>query len=102
MNPSGRRTHDVRVAGRYMNGALEEREPETVDQLIARVLRRAHGTAEVLDRPDEARAVLHLAQTFADEMAAADPRFDRLRFIEDATDDPSSPATHTPARRSTS
>jgi hypothetical protein len=39
-----------------MNDALEAREPEAVDQLIARVLRRAHGTAEALDRPDEARA----------------------------------------------
>jgi hypothetical protein len=85
-----------------MHDALEEREPEPVDQLIARVLRRAYGTAETLERPGEARAILYLAQSFADELATADPRFDRLRFIEDATDHPSSPATRTPARRSTS
>lgn len=88
MNPPGPRTHNGRVAGRYMNDALEEKEPEAVDQLITRVLRRAHGTAEALDRPNEARAILHLAQSFADELATADPRFDRVRFIEDATADP--------------
>jgi hypothetical protein len=72
-----------------MNDVLEERDPEAVDQLIARVLRRAHGTAEALGRPNEARAILHLAQSFADELATADPRFDRLRFIHDAIEDPS-------------
>ena len=66
---------------------LIETEPETVDQLIARVLRRAHRTAEALDTPNEARAILHLAQSFADELAAADPGFNRLRFIRDATED---------------
>jgi hypothetical protein len=62
---------------------------ETVDELIARVLRRAHRTMEALDRPNEARAILHVAESFADELATLDPRFDRLRFIEDATEDPS-------------
>jgi hypothetical protein len=57
----------------------------TDSQLIARVLGRAHRTAESLDEPNEARAILHLAQSFADELAAADPRFDRLGFIRDAT-----------------
>jgi hypothetical protein len=59
------------------------------DQLIARVLCRAHHSAIALDAPDEARAILHLAQSFADELAGADPRFDRTRFIRDATEDPS-------------
>jgi hypothetical protein len=72
-----------------MHDALDAQEPEAVDRLIARVLRRAHGTAEALDRPDEARTILHLTQSFADELATADPRFDRLRFIEDATEPPS-------------
>jgi hypothetical protein len=58
-------------------------------ELIARVLGRAHRTAEALDEPDEARAILHLAQSFADELATADPRFDRLRFVRDATGQPS-------------
>jgi hypothetical protein len=62
---------------------------ETVDELIARVLRRAHGTMEALNAPGEARAVLHVAHSFADELATLDPRFDRLQFIKDATEDPS-------------
>ena len=59
---------------------------ETVDELIARVLRRAHGTMEALNAPGEARAILHVAHSFADELATLDPRFDRLRFIKDATE----------------
>jgi hypothetical protein len=62
---------------------------ETVDELIARVLRRAHGTMEARDAPDEARAVLHVAHSFADELATLNPRFDRLQFIKDVTEDPS-------------
>jgi hypothetical protein len=63
--------------------------PETVDQLIARVLSGAHRTIEALNAPDEARAILHVAYAFADELATLDPRFDRLRFIKDVTEDPS-------------
>jgi hypothetical protein len=62
---------------------------ETVDQLIARVLRQAHGTMDALGAPGEARAILHVAHSFADELATLDPRFDRLQFIKDATGDPS-------------
>jgi hypothetical protein len=62
---------------------------ETVDQLIARVLSEAHRTMEALKSPDEARAVLHVAHSFADELATLDPRFDRLQFIRDVTEDPS-------------
>jgi hypothetical protein len=65
-----------------------ERDPEAVGQLIARVLSRAHRSFEALDAPGEARAILHVAQSFADELATLDPRFDRLQFIKDATDDP--------------
>jgi hypothetical protein len=71
MNPSA--THDT----------------EAVDQLIARVLHRARLEASALDDPDEARAILDVAQSFADELSTANPRFDRLRFIKDATEDPS-------------
>jgi hypothetical protein len=60
---------------------------ETVDQLIARVLGQAHREMEARDAPDEARAVLHIAQSFADELAILDPRFDRMQFIKDATED---------------
>jgi hypothetical protein len=62
---------------------------ETVDELIARVLRRAHEMTEALGAPNEARAVLYVAHSFADELAALDPRFDRLQFIKDVTEDPS-------------
>jgi hypothetical protein len=62
---------------------------EAVDQLIARVLRRAHETMEAHNSPEEARAVLHVAHSFADELAALDHRFDRLQFIKDITEDPS-------------
>jgi hypothetical protein len=62
---------------------------ETADELIARVLSRAHQTMEARNAPDEARAVLHVAHSFADELATLDPRFDRLQFIEDVTEDPS-------------
>jgi hypothetical protein len=65
-----------------------ERDAETVDQLIARVLNRARGMMEAQDAPAEARAVLHVAHSFADELATRDPRFDRLQFIKDATEDP--------------
>ena len=61
----------------------------SADQLIAAVLCRAHHSAIALDEPDEARAILHLAQSFADELASANPRFDRTRFIRDAIEDPS-------------
>jgi hypothetical protein len=71
MNPSA--THDT----------------EAADQLIARVLHRARIEANALDDPDEARAILDVAQSFADELSTANPRFDRLRFIKAATEDPS-------------
>jgi hypothetical protein len=60
-----------------------------VDELVARVLRRAHQDAEAVNAPSEARAILEVAHSFADELAAADPDFDRLEFISRATHDPS-------------
>lgn len=65
------------------------RDPEAVDQLIARVLSRAHRSMEALNETSEARAILHVAHSFADELATLDPRFDRLQFIKNATEDPS-------------
>ena len=44
---------------------------------------------EAFGAPSEARAILHVAHSFADELAALDPRFDRLQFIKDVTEDPS-------------
>lgn len=57
----------------------------TVDDYIAGVLRRAHQTAEARNEPDEERAVLHVAEFFADDLAARDPHFDRVGFITAAT-----------------
>jgi hypothetical protein len=59
----------------------------SVDSLvIAHVLRRAHGTAVAQNAPNEARAVLHMAHSFADELESTDPRFDREWFIQAATE----------------
>jgi hypothetical protein len=57
------------------------------DELVAQVLRDAHQQAEAIDAPGEARAILELSQSFADQLAAADPEFDRIGFIANVTDD---------------
>jgi hypothetical protein len=64
--------------------ALIQADTVAVDQLIARVLGRARGQAEDLEAPNDARAILHVAHLFADELAVADPQFDRQRFIQKA------------------
>ena len=66
-----------------------EMDPEAIDQPIARVLGGAHRKMEAIDAPNDARTILHVAESFADELAALDPRFDRLQFIKDVTEDPS-------------
>ena len=66
-----------------------ETEPEAVDRLIARVLGRAHRSAKKRNAPNEARAILEVAHSFADELVIADPEFDRLRFIKEVTENPS-------------
>jgi hypothetical protein len=65
--------------------ALARGDAAAIEELIAHVLGRAHRTAERFDAPDEARAILHVAHSFADELAGADPEFDRPRFIQKAT-----------------
>jgi hypothetical protein len=72
------------VVGRLVDGG-----PEAIDQFVARVLRRAHQSAEASNAPNEARAILELAHMFADELIASDPGFDRLGFVEAATEGPS-------------
>ena len=44
---------------------------------------------EAVNAPNEARAVLHVAHSFADELATVDPRFDRVQFMKEAIEDPS-------------
>ena len=65
--------------------ALAHGDPVAIEDLIAHVLGRAHRTAERFNAPDEARAIFHVAHSFADELAGADPQFDRHRFLRTAT-----------------
>jgi ABC-type transporter Mla subunit MlaD len=73
------------IDGEITVNALVQGDTAGAEQLIARVLGRAHRTAEALEEPDEARAILRLAHAFADELAGTDPRFDRAAFIHTAT-----------------
>jgi hypothetical protein len=66
---------------RFMDDTRVQGNPEAVEELIAYVLRRAHQMAQGSNASHEARAILHVAHSFADELATANPRFDRLRFI---------------------
>ena len=88
MNPTLVSADHRSVVGRYMNDALVEGGPEAVDQFVARVLRRAHESAEARAAADEARVILGVAHLFADEFTASHPGFDRLGFVEAATDGP--------------
>jgi hypothetical protein len=67
----------------------ESADVESVDQMIARVLGQAHQTAMALGTPAEARVILTLAQSFADELAAAITGFDRLAFLAAVIEDAS-------------
>jgi len=79
------RADDAAAQRRLTGQASGRSEPAPVEQLISRVLRRAHDAAETLNAHDEARAILHVARLFADELATRTPAFDRLHFIEAAT-----------------
>jgi hypothetical protein len=77
---------DCREALRDLLGdALLRKDPEAIDELIARVLLRAHRTAEDLNAPSEARVILHVAHSFAEELATTNPQFDRVGFVRAAT-----------------
>ena len=89
MNPSPVGLDSRSVVGRYMNHALVEGDLEAVEQFVARVLRRAHESAETRNAPSEARAILEVAHMFADEWIAGNPGFDRFGFVEAATEGPS-------------
>jgi hypothetical protein len=88
MNPSPVGPDSRSAVGRYMNHALVEGDPEAVGQFVARVLRRAHQTAAARKAPSESRAILGVAQLFADELTAS-PGLDRLGFVTAATKGPS-------------
>jgi hypothetical protein len=89
MNASLARADSRSVVGRFMDHALVDGDSEAVDQFVARVLRRAHESAEARNAPDEARAILGVAHLFADELTATHPGFDRLGFVAAATEGPS-------------
>jgi hypothetical protein len=74
------------VGARSTNHVLVEGAEEAVDQFVARVLRRAHESAEARNAPNEARAILEVAHLFADELIASQPEFDRFGFVEAATE----------------
>ncbi len=63
-------------------------EAVSVEQYMADVLGRAHQAAEARHEPDEARAILHVAQLFAEDLAKTDLRFDRAQFIGAITREP--------------
>jgi hypothetical protein len=70
--------------------ALNDSETTEVDSLvIAQVLGRAHQTAEAHNEPNEARTILDVAHSFADQLSSTDNRFDREGFIEAATEEES-------------
>jgi hypothetical protein len=89
MNASLASADSLTVVSRSMDHALVEGDSEAVDQFVARVLRRAHQSAEARNAANEARAILGVAHLFADELIASDPGFDRLGFVTAATEDPS-------------
>jgi hypothetical protein len=89
MTPSAVGLDRRSVVGRYIDQALVEDGLEAVDQFVARVLRRAHESAEARNAPNEARAILDVAHLFADELTASHPGFDRLGFVAAATEGPS-------------
>jgi hypothetical protein len=60
-------------------------EPQAIDEVIVRVLRRAHQTAEDGQTPSDARVILHMAHSFADELSRTNPEFYRGGFIKAAT-----------------
>jgi hypothetical protein len=89
MNASLASADSLSVVSRSMDHALVEGDSEAVDHFVARVLRRAHQSAEARNAVNEARAILGVAHLFADELIASDPGFDRLGFVTAATEEPS-------------
>lgn len=75
---------DASSRPRFNDDPFEHLDPTVAGALIAYVLRRAHETA-LNSSPDEARAILHVARSFADELAMKNPEFDRLGFIKAST-----------------
>ena len=67
------------------NHAADQEDPLRIVKFIAGVLERAHTTAMTGNNTDEARAIFHVAMSFAEEFETGTPEFDRLRFLDAAT-----------------
>jgi len=78
----------IEITRGFTRELLVAGEPIAVDEFVARVLGRAHHAACAHAAPDEARVILGLAHLFADELGKTDARFDRLRFIAAAVEEP--------------
>jgi hypothetical protein len=74
------------ITAHFAKEALVAGEPQAIDEFIASVLRRAHQTVEPLRSPNEHRTIVRVAHLFADHLERTDPPFDRMRFIEAATE----------------
>jgi len=70
----------------FMDDPLSQGDLVKITRFIAHVLRHAHEKTLALNAPNDARGVLYVAHCFADELALANPRFERLRFIQEATE----------------
>jgi hypothetical protein len=61
---------------------------EEVIGKISEVLGRGHRTAMAAGETNEARALLNIAHSFANELAEARSDFDRERFIREIVEEP--------------
>jgi hypothetical protein len=78
--------HHCETEGSSHMSADSQGEPVVAEAVIAQVLGQAHRTAEAQNAPNEERVILHVARSFADELAQTDPEFDRERFMQASTD----------------
>jgi hypothetical protein len=62
---------------------------EAVEQWTVGVLERARQAAAATAGPDSVRGILYVTHCFADELATANPRFDRPTFVTAVTSGPS-------------
>ena len=65
--------------------ATDQEDPLRTVKFIAGVLERAHTAAMTGNNTDEARAIFHVAMSFAEEFETGTPDFDRFRFLDAAT-----------------
>lgn len=74
------------VTVHFANEVLVGGERLALDDFVAGVLHRACETVEPLRSPGEHRTILRIAHLFAERLAATHLPFDRLRFIDAATE----------------